>query len=139
MLHNASLFQIRSYFIFFSIIRSQRNQCFICFRFACSKIARLLFSKQLLSQLKDNHLLFCLVLFCYPPPPPLKYIDMFIIFFLFGFISSYYELDDTDYSSINRYLSELVEKCVYDLSQSYCIGINEVNPFEMWNCSLFYN
>ncbi|XP_029640230.1 activating signal cointegrator 1 complex subunit 3 isoform X1 [Octopus sinensis] len=40
---------------------------------------------------------------------------------------SYYELDDTDYSSINRYLSELVEKCVYDLSQSYCIGIDEDN------------
>jgi len=39
---------------------------------------------------------------------------------------SYYELEDTDHESINKYLSELVEKATYELETSGCLEIDEV-------------
>lgn len=39
---------------------------------------------------------------------------------------SYYSLEDVSHESINRYLSNLVERSLRDLEGSYCIEIKEV-------------
>lgn len=39
---------------------------------------------------------------------------------------SYYSLEDISHESINRYLSNLVERSLRDLEGSYCIEIKEV-------------
>ena len=39
---------------------------------------------------------------------------------------SYYNLEDTSHESINKYLSNLVERSLRDLECSYCIEIKEV-------------
>lgn len=39
---------------------------------------------------------------------------------------SYYELDDVNHETVNRYLSNLVERSLRDLGCSYCIEIKEV-------------
>lgn len=43
---------------------------------------------------------------------------------------SYYDLDSTDFDSINKYLSGLVEKCIFDLSCSGCIIVSEDHKVE---------
>ncbi|CAH1802861.1 unnamed protein product, partial [Owenia fusiformis] len=40
---------------------------------------------------------------------------------------SFYELDNTDHDSINKFLSQLVEKALYDLQLSSCIQISDDN------------
>ncbi|XP_039603796.1 activating signal cointegrator 1 complex subunit 3 [Polypterus senegalus] len=40
---------------------------------------------------------------------------------------SYYSLEDVNHDTINKYLSNLVEKCLLDLECSYCIEIGEDN------------
>ena len=40
---------------------------------------------------------------------------------------SFYELDGTDHDSINRYLSRLVEKALFDLESCYCLEVGEDN------------
>ena len=42
---------------------------------------------------------------------------------------SYYELDDTDHDTINKFLSKLVEKALFDLECCYCLEIAEVSTF----------
>lgn len=42
------------------------------------------------------------------------------------YICSYYNLDDTDHNSINRFLSGLVEKALFELESSYCLEVGEV-------------
>lgn len=41
-------------------------------------------------------------------------------------LSSYYNLDDVSHDTMNKYLSSLVEKSLFDLECSYCIEIGEV-------------
>ncbi|XP_006824124.2 activating signal cointegrator 1 complex subunit 3-like [Saccoglossus kowalevskii] len=40
---------------------------------------------------------------------------------------SYYELEDVEHDSINKFLSNLVEKALVDLESSYCVEIDEDN------------
>jgi len=35
-------------------------------------------------------------------------------------------LDDVDHNSINKFLSGLVEKALFDLQSSYCLEVGEV-------------
>lgn len=42
---------------------------------------------------------------------------------------SYYSLEDISHESINKYLSNLVERSLRDLECSYCIEIKEVGVF----------
>lgn len=42
--------------------------------------------------------------------------------------SSYYNLEDVSHDTMNKYLSSLVEKSLFDLECSYCIEIGEVRP-----------
>lgn len=59
---------------------------------------------------------------------------MYVFTGAFGFDSfhllllscSYYELDDVNHETVNRYLSTLVERSLRDLGCSYCIEIQEV-------------
>ncbi|KAL4233009.1 activating signal cointegrator 1 complex subunit [Mactra antiquata] len=55
---------------------------------------------------------------------------------------SYYNLDDTDHNSINRFLSGLVEKALFELESSYCLEIGEdecsVLPQTMGRISSYY-
>lgn len=39
---------------------------------------------------------------------------------------SYYSLEDISHESMNRYLSNLVERSLRDLECSYCIEVQEV-------------
>ena len=39
---------------------------------------------------------------------------------------SYYELDNTEHDTVNRFLSMLVEKSVTELEASYCLEVSEV-------------
>ena len=47
---------------------------------------------------------------------------------------SYYELDDTEHETINRFLSTLVEKSVSELQASYCLDVEEV----VRRCELYF-
>lgn len=40
---------------------------------------------------------------------------------------SYYSLEDTEHTSVNTFLSQLVEKSVVDLGYAYCLEIGEVS------------
>lgn len=42
---------------------------------------------------------------------------------------SYYELEDTDHESINKYLSGLIEKATSELETSGCLEIDEVGLY----------
>lgn len=57
--------------------------------------------------------------------------------FCFPLVScSYYELDDVNHETVNRYLSNLVERSLRDLGCSYCIEIKEVWRFVLsFTCS----
>ena len=43
------------------------------------------------------------------------------------FFFSFYNLDNTDHGSINKFLSSLVEKALFELECSYCLEVGEVN------------
>jgi hypothetical protein len=45
----------------------------------------------------------------------------------FFFLYRYYNLDGTDFDSINKFLSSLVEKALYELECSYCIEVDDVS------------
>ncbi|KAK3097620.1 hypothetical protein FSP39_011463 [Pinctada imbricata] len=54
----------------------------------------------------------------------------------------FYHLDDTDFDSINKYLSSLVEKALYELECSYCLEIDEdqrgIKPMTLGRISSYY-
>ncbi|XP_078504501.1 activating signal cointegrator 1 complex subunit 3 [Lissotriton helveticus] len=55
---------------------------------------------------------------------------------------SYYNLDDVDHDTINKFLSQLVEKSLFDLESSYCIEIGEdsrsIQPLTHGRISSYY-
>ncbi|KAL5009476.1 hypothetical protein ScPMuIL_011781 [Solemya velum] len=55
---------------------------------------------------------------------------------------SFYNLDGTDHDSINKFLSGLVEKALYELQCSYCIEVEEDNrsitPLTLGRISSYY-
>lgn len=55
---------------------------------------------------------------------------------------SYYNLDDTDHDSINKFLSGLVEKALFELESSYCLEIGEdnlsISPQTLGRISSYY-
>ncbi|CAG2221545.1 ASCC3 [Mytilus edulis] len=55
---------------------------------------------------------------------------------------SYYNLDDTDHDSINKFLSKLVERALYELECSYCIAVGEdnrtIDPQTLGRISSYY-
>ena len=53
-------------------------------------------------------------------------IDLFCNYTLCPVLFSYYSLEDVSHESINKYLSNLVERSLRDLECSYCIEIKEV-------------
>ena len=54
------------------------------------------------------------------------FVSSLLIWFCLLFCS-FYELDDTNHEAINKYLSHLVEKALFDLESSYCIEVGEVS------------
>ncbi|CAG2249935.1 ASCC3 [Mytilus edulis] len=54
----------------------------------------------------------------------------------------YYNLDDTDHDSINKFLSKLVERALYELECSYCIAVGEdnrtIDPQTLGRISSYY-
>ena len=40
--------------------------------------------------------------------------------------NSFYGLDDTESSTLNTYLSKLIQRCVNELLNAYCIEFDEV-------------
>ena len=55
---------------------------------------------------------------------------------IFYFCCSFYNLDGTDFDSINKFLSSLVEKALYELECSYCIEVDDVSiyPYIIYTC-----
>uniref|UniRef100_A0A4W3HS74 Activating signal cointegrator 1 complex subunit 3 n=1 Tax=Callorhinchus milii TaxID=7868 RepID=A0A4W3HS74_CALMI len=55
---------------------------------------------------------------------------------------SYYNLDDVNHDTINKYLSSLVEKCLMDLECSYCMAVGEDNrslqPLDFGRIASYY-
>ncbi|XP_061176706.1 activating signal cointegrator 1 complex subunit 3-like [Saccostrea echinata] len=55
---------------------------------------------------------------------------------------TYYNLDGTDFDSINKFLSSLVEKALYELECSYCIEIDDdqrgVRPLTLGRIASYY-
>lgn len=85
-----------------------------------------------------SHSCVCVLNKIHPVKTSCKYIYIYTGT-LFGFDSfclllvscSYYELEDVNHETVNRYLSNLVERSLRDLGCSYCIEIHEV-------CFLFF-
>lgn len=40
---------------------------------------------------------------------------------------SYYNLENVEHGEVNKYLSSLVQSCVGELEQSYCLEVDEVS------------
>ena len=57
------------------------------------------------------------------------FISNSILVKIFYFCCSFYNLDGTDFDSINKFLSSLVEKALYELECSYCIEVDDVSIY----------
>ena len=42
------------------------------------------------------------------------------------FVHSYYQVEDAKSSTVNTFLTSIVDKAIYELQESYCVEIEEV-------------